>query len=263
MEDFQSHTDIKWQGNVGVVEYGSDRNMIAMFYTRAVHNKSKSQDAGRPVYEDQIFVRIHPPGERLNIVDRPINQNDKRRFPQQWQMFQENKEQVPDGTPIELLYPDHPSIAAMLRAHAVHTIELCAALSADAIENIGMGCQQHVNNAQKYLAAANKGVAATQLRAELEKRDQEINTLKHTIDLLKGQITTMQKAIQGQAALEMQANAAGVQLRPQFPGASTQMAPAFDAQTAMINATHGTSDVAKNKKVAAKSKLRKRTRINK
>ena len=112
-EDFASHTNINWQGNVGVAEYGGgDKGLVCMFYNRAVHNPLKSKEAGRPVYEDQVYVRIHPPGERLNIVDKPAAGEHQRRFPAQWAQFMQNKAQVPEGTPIDLLYPENPAIAA-------------------------------------------------------------------------------------------------------------------------------------------------------
>ncbi len=74
MSDFSSPTGINWRGDVGVVEYGNDRSMVAIFYNKPVHNPAKSVKDGHPFYEDQVFVRIHPPGERLNIVERLLKQ---------------------------------------------------------------------------------------------------------------------------------------------------------------------------------------------
>src|SRR5574337_1408474 len=106
MDEFASHTGIRWNGNVGTVEYGGgDSKMVVLFYNKARHNPAKSQEAGRPVYDEAVFVKIHPPGERLNIVDRPATVQDQRRFPVQWAQFKENREQIPEGTPIDLLYP--------------------------------------------------------------------------------------------------------------------------------------------------------------
>ena len=69
MDDFQGHTGIKWQGDVGVVQYGGgDSKQVVMFYLKPVRNPAKSAEMGRPYFDDKVFVRIHPPGERLNIV---------------------------------------------------------------------------------------------------------------------------------------------------------------------------------------------------
>ncbi|HET9285693.1 MAG TPA: hypothetical protein VFR24_27390 [Candidatus Angelobacter sp.] len=237
MDEFAPHTNIRWSGNVGTVEYGGDNRMVAIFYNEARHNPAKSTEAGSPVYDDVVMVRIHPPGERLNIVVRPATVQDKRRFPVQWAQFQENRIQIPEGTPIDLLYPDKVAIAATLRAHGVHTIEQCAELSADAIENIGMGAQKYVNDSAKYLEMANKGVGANQLRKELEERDQEISTLKRTVDMLKAQIDELRENNTAQIDLQqLQRLIAGQAARPTFPGLK-QLDAGFDAQTALINGT--------------------------
>jgi hypothetical protein len=255
-EGFANPTNIEWKGSVGTVEYGGgDKNMLAMFYTKPKVNQQKSTEAGRPFYEDVTFVRIHPPGERLNIVDRPATQNDARRWPVQWAQFSQNKQQIPDGTPIDLLYPEQPSIGAMLRSNSVHTIEQCGELSGMAIDQIGMGCQRYVNDANKYLQAANKGVKASQLRHELDERDSQIRTLTMTVDTLQNEVRQLRdNAMNSVGMQQVQQLIAGQQGRPQYPaGAPKQMAPAFDSQTAQINATHTTRDIARN---AAKKRER-------
>lgn len=245
-EDFQTHTGIAWNGNVGTVQYDSTK--VVMFYTKAKHNAAKSVQAGSPQYEDVIYVRIHPPGERLNIVDRPATHDDQGRYPVQWNQFIQNKEQIPDGVPIDLLYPDHPSVGAMLRANGVHTVEQCAEMSAAAIQNVGMGAQQYSNDATKYLQAANKGVKASQLRHELDARDNEIRTLTRNVETLKGEVDRLLRLNSQSVQLEqVQQLISGQQGRPQYPaGAPKQLARDFDAQTAQINATHITADLAKD-----------------
>ena len=244
MDDFSTPTNISWRGDVGVVEYGGgDKGMICMFYNRPMHDPIKSKEAGSPQYVDKVFARIHPPGERLNIVDREASASDKRRFPQQWAQFQQNKEQHPEGTPIELLYPESPAIAATLRANGISTIEVCAELSAPAIENVGMGCQMWVNYAVKYLEAANKGVGVGQMRSALEDRDREIRALKNMVDKLKGRVEELTSHAQGQPDLAtLQAMLAGAMNRPvHMPQAG------FDAQSAMINATSATGELQRQK----------------
>src|SRR5271166_1464648 len=132
---FQTPTNITWRGDVGTVEYGGgDKSLVVFFYNKAVPQPGKSKAAGRPMYENVTFVRMAPPGEKLNIVDRPARGEDARRFPLQWAQFEKNAEQIPDGTPIDLLYPENPAISATLRASGVHTVEQCAEMSAHAID---------------------------------------------------------------------------------------------------------------------------------
>jgi hypothetical protein len=234
MSDFTSPTNINMRGDWGgVVEYGSDRNMFCAFYYKPVPNPAKAAESGHPFFEDQVFVRIHPPGERLNIVERRATEQDKRRFPMQWQQFQQNATQQPDGAPVEMLYPDMPSIAAMLRANGVSTIEQVSDLSGPAIDTIGMGSQRYVNDAKKWLEMAAKGKNASQMRRELEIRDREISTLTKAVETLKAQIEEMRDAAVRQPNLaQLQTMIAGAMQRPQHMPAQS-----FDPQSAMINAT--------------------------
>lgn len=259
MNDFVSPTGINWNGGgtVGTVQYGKgDAGMIAIFYMKPMHQTHQSLEEGRPIYKDTVYVKIHPPGERLNIVDRPATAQDKQRFPMQWHQFQQNQQQIPDGTPVDMLYPDQPSIAAMLKASGVHTIEQLAELSANAIEEIGMGAQRYVNDAAKYLSIAEKGVKGTQLRKELEERDGKIRTLEQKVELLIAENKRLASTAQSGPSMEqLQQLLSGLQGRPQFPaGAPKQMNPAFDVATAQINANDPRKEMVKNR--------RKRQRID-
>lgn len=233
MDEFASHSNIRWTGHVGVVEYGGgDRTMVVLFYNKPVHNPLKSQEAGSPWYDDVTYVRIHPPGERLNIVDRKANDSDKRRWPTQWAQFQQQKEQIPEGTPVDLLYPEHPSIAAMLRASGVHTIQQLSDLSANAIESVGMGAQRYVNDAKSYLEKAEKGQVLSQMRAMEEAHTRKVNSLEKEIAMLKEEVarSSNNNAISQDQILNLVAQAMG---RPQhLPNKP------FDPQTAMINANN-------------------------
>ena len=130
MDELASHTSIRRMGEWGgVVNYGGgDASMVVMFYMKAVSNPAKSAEVGRPYFDDKIFVRIHPPGERLNIVDREATNLEKQRYPLQWQQFQANAPQVSDGTPVDLLFPASPATAGALKASGVHTVEQLAKL---------------------------------------------------------------------------------------------------------------------------------------
>lgn len=265
MDDFTAHSGIERRGDWGgTVRYGGgDQSMVVMFYMRGVQNPAKSQELGRPYLEDKIYVRIHPPGERLNIVDREATDVEKRRYPMQWQQFRDNAPQVSDGTPIDMLFPASPATAGALKASGVHTVEQCAKLSAHAIENIGMGCQQWVNEAQRYLEVANKGVKASQLKAIVEEKDREINSLKNKVNNLEAEISSIQSkqanAVTVEEVQRMLAQAGGPGARGVYPP-GRQLAPSFDAQTEQINATHSTKDLSRKAQKSAPTK-RSRARI--
>ncbi len=234
----QSPTGINWQGNVGMVEYGGGaKGQLAIFYNKPVLNPIESRARGSSWYDNKVYVRIAPAGERLNIIDREAKGEDARCWPIQWAQFQQNQEQIPEGTPIGLLYPDKPAIAATLKAAGVHTIEVCAELSGNAIENIGMGAQSWANAAQKYLQMANKGVGAAQFRKELEDRDGQIRVLNQQLEMLKAEIQQLRATnTTGVDMAQIQAMIQAASGRPQMPLATDTRSMAFDASTAQINA---------------------------
>lgn len=244
MNDFTAKvTGINWDSaqGVGMVEYdGGARGQFAVFYNRAVHDPIASGHAGRPIHKDRIYIRVSPPGERLNVVDRPATEDDKRRWPLQWHQFTQNHEQIPEGTPIGQLYPEKPSIEQTLKGSGVHTIEQCAELSGNAIENIGMGAQSWVNAAKAYLEKANKGVTITQHRREMEDKNQKIKLLERQVAELSGQLQLMQQ--QSSTAVSMQQvqeMLAGMMGRPSFPPpGTTKISNQFDPQTQQINAVN-------------------------
>ena len=259
MDDFQAHTKINWHGDVGTVQYGGgDAGQVVMFYLRPVHNPAKSSEAGTPQYEDKIFVRIHPPGERLNIVEREVRDSDKKRWPQQWAQFKDNQPQAQTGTPIDMLFPAEPSVSAALKAGGVFTIEQCANMSASAIDSF-MGGQKWANEAKRWLDVANKGVKASQLKAALDEKDREIHTLKNTVDMLKNQLDELASRTTQSVTLEdvqrMIANQGAPGNRAVYPPGGVGKNKAFDAQVHQINGTHKTADLS-NQKIKSRTRVR-------
>jgi hypothetical protein len=182
----------------GMVRFGSDNQTNVHFYKRPVADPELSRQYGRPMTKGVDYVRIQHPGER-DTIDTPVaNKPDApHRWPRQWAQFQRSQEQIPDGTPIEMLFPQHPEIGANLHAYGIHTIEQMANLSEHAAQSIGMGATQWRNKAKDFLEKANTGVGIHKLEAELEKRDNVIEVMKNQLDEQKRQIDRLIAAQQG------------------------------------------------------------------
>lgn len=223
MADFTEFAPLKYDQNaVAQQGYGmaysgpTDDRLIVGFYKKSIHNPAKSREVGTPQHEDVNFVKIQHPGETLNIVDRPARADDAQRWPRQWHQFIQNVEQKPDGIPISLLFPDKPSIVATLRGYNIHTVEQLANLSAEGISRVGLGCQEWVNAAARYVERAEKGVSHHKFEAELAKKDE--------------QLRAMQRQIADLTALVQQA---------QKPAPNVQT---YDFQSAQIAATHQSNE---------------------
>lgn len=227
MNDFAKPTGIDWAGShYGTVRFGEDSQKVVVFYVRSVENAAKSRDAGTRIFENAVYVKIHEPGERLMIVDRPVKDEDKDRFPTQWARFIHNKTQIPEGTMVDLLFPNNPAVADNLKAQGIYTIQQLAKLSAHAIDTVGMGCQEWVNMANAYLQNAMDG-------SSFIKMQEEVKSLKQNIKIKDDQIAKLISQVDDLTA------------RSRHPDLNTFQPPfveGYDAQTDRINSSHITSD---------------------
>lgn len=228
----------------GVAQYGDDTKLNVFFYMKAVLDREASSEANTPIYKNMIYVTIHPPGERLNIVDRPAIDNDKLRWPTQWNAFTLNKIQMPEGTPVDILFPNHPAVAATLKSLGVYTIQQLAELSGNGVDSLGMGGQEYVNKAQRYLKEAGGSKAFNQLTEQVKERDIKIASLERQFQMQAETIKQLQEQLAKLGPIDRsQQNLSHVQN--------------YDAQKARIDANHVTQDLAKQKKENVKSKTQK------
>ncbi len=163
-----------------------DARKNVRFYNKKVPDPDLSAQFGRPMFKEEPYVFIQEPGER-DYIDDPLRSKPwaPGRFPRQWAQFQKQQEQVPEGTPIDFLFPQHPYIGENLRAMSIHTIEQMAGMHDTGLQNIGIGAFQWRDKAKNYLAMANKGVGAHKLQAELDARDNTISTMQSQMDEMR------------------------------------------------------------------------------
>lgn len=243
MSDFTPATGINWAPGAehGQVQFGRDDDLVVMFYTKSVLNRVKSIEANVRIHDNQVHVRIHAPGERLNIIDRPVENSDKQRFVKQWSAFLQNKTQVPEGTPIELLFPNNPALGDNLRGQGVHTIQQCAKLSASGMDSIGMGAQEYKTLAETYLENAKSGASFQEMRRQIDERDQQLKLQGRQLAQLKEQVDILIK-------------------REKNPGAHVNQPawqPGYDAAADRINNTHPSTELAAANKKAKKKEAMK------
>jgi len=161
------------------VEHGNDSNLYVEFRMEAVHQPFASEKEGRPVYKDTPFISIIFPGDKTKKVDRPVSEEDKFRFPRQWQAFENQGTQVNVGTPITEWPPLTKSEAMELKALNIHTVESLANLPDNALN--WLGGQALRKRARDFLAASKDTAYITTLNGELAKRDADIAALRQQI----------------------------------------------------------------------------------
>ena len=129
---------------------------------------------------DEPYVRIQNPGDKLNVIERPVEEDDKRRFPRQWLYFQmKTTEGQILGTPLTDWHKDCPDELQRhqleeLQVLKFQSVEQLATASDTQLQRIGMGSTGLREKARLYLTNKNKSEATK----ELEKTRSELEELK-------------------------------------------------------------------------------------
>jgi hypothetical protein len=176
----------------GTVSMGSDARLYVEFYAHSEHQPFKSQEAGRPIYEKRDYIKIIQPGERDQMI-REVTDLDRMRFPRQWQAYANQQEQVPDGTPIAVMFPQDPQICDQMRGLKVHTVEQLAGLGEEGIKRLGMGGRAYVERAKAFLNAASNMKGAHEMQRQIEAQTDEIATLKAALERLQAELAANPK----------------------------------------------------------------------
>ncbi len=157
-----------------------DSRLHVEFYTKPIQNNFRTAQEGRPIFDDIIMVKIYVPGDPNTIIDTPVCDQHKSRFPRHWAHFQNINEQGPEaGTQLSAWPILTKAQVEELRAIKFFTVESIATASDAQLQRIGMiaGMAPHAfrDRANRYLkAAADDGELNRQaeenkkLRAEMD-----------------------------------------------------------------------------------------------
>jgi hypothetical protein len=177
--------------------FAMDNKLYVQFYVRPVMNNFKSSEAGRPIYEEEEYIRIVIPGDSKTTVDCPVDETFRQRFPQQYDKFKRGLAQAVEGTPLEMWPQMTVGLCAELKAMNISTVEQLASLDDGKAQKI-MGSHDLRRRAQAFLDAAQGEAANNKMVAELEKRDDEITLLKQQmaqlLEATKAKPNTISKA---------------------------------------------------------------------
>lgn len=132
-------------------------------------------------YKDRPFVKIIVPGDQCNIIDQPVRDDHKERFPRQWLYYQmQNNEGVAMvGIPLAKWHEDKPEEfndhkMAELQVLKFQTVEQVATASDAQMQRVGMGGVGMREQARAYLLGKNQ----TQSQSELAVARKELDELK-------------------------------------------------------------------------------------
>ncbi len=168
----------------GQVMFGDDSRLNVRFFRDSILHGVESSQAGRPVKVGIDMCGIRQPGERDEWIGQ-ATEIHKMRFPNHWQAYLEKREHVPDGTPLDIIFPNEPETVENLRTLKVYTVEQLAGLQANAIARIGMGSQLLVNKAQKFMEQATSYQSATRMDKDMKDLRDENERLKKRLEAME------------------------------------------------------------------------------
>lgn len=170
--------------------------LIVHFYRRPVEDEAKSAAEGRPVYVEQEYIKILTPGDKDNVIDRPVwfGANpacDNRRYPAEYEAWKRDGSNIVVGTPLSAWPSISRSQIEEMKHFNVRTVEQLAEL-ADAHAQKFLGIQKLKQGARDFLEQAKGGAVTTRLRAEndslkkqLDEQAEQLKELVATVDVLR------------------------------------------------------------------------------
>jgi hypothetical protein len=157
-----------------------DDKLLVVFRDHYSPDHDASDREGRPMFKDAVYIKIITPGDRDNIIDREMRPEDKFRFPRQYAAFQAGQAEIGDGTRLEEWPQISRSQVEELRYMHIRTVEQLANLKDD-IMSKATGLRGLSERAKLFLEAAAGAAPALALKAELEKRDEQIAALQNSV----------------------------------------------------------------------------------
>lgn len=164
--------------------FAADNKLYIEFYRKPIMQPGKSREAGRAVYEEVDYVRIHVPGDKSSVIERPLSQQDIFRFQERYNKWKAGQEEAVTGTPLSALPGMNASKVEEYKFFKIITVEQLA----DANDNLGgkfMSFQSDKQRAKAFMEVAANNAPIEKMNAELQKRDAEIENLRTMVEALQ------------------------------------------------------------------------------
>jgi len=159
----------------------ADSQLFVEFYTF----EHPSTDVKKP-YQGVPFVRIVVPGDKTNVVEQPVRDSHKQRFPRQWLHFQmQNSDAQMIGTPLKDWHLARPGEFNQMQLEELsilkfQTVEQVATASDMQLQKVGMGAAGLRDKARSFLLNKNQ----SESQVEIESTKKELAELKEQLAAL-------------------------------------------------------------------------------
>ena len=160
-----------------------DDKLVVVFHRHFMKNDDKSAAEGRPVYDDTDFIKILTPGDRDNIIHRPVRPEDRLRFPRQWAAYKSGDGDRIDGTPLEHWPGVTRGQVEEFKFFHIQTVEQLAELKDDVCQRMP-GAVALKQRAQAYVAAAKNEAPLVEKQKQIDEQAAQIKALQEQVTQL-------------------------------------------------------------------------------
>lgn len=156
----------------------------ARFYIHPtlIEGKPKTSSA---VYDDTVFIEIFIKGSQNTSYSRPKEDDDERKYSEEWQAYVNNEDYKAKGTNLNALPTIGPSAQMNLNSKGINTVEDLAGLS-DSVVIGERGMLELRKRAQAYLEALNPEIA--------KEREIKENAQQATIEELQRKVQELSES---------------------------------------------------------------------
>lgn len=167
--------------------FDQDSKLFVHFYMHPHQDKEASAKEGRPIFVSREYISIIIPGDKLNIVKRPVSDLERRRFAQKYAAFKAGNEQIMNGTPLESVPWLTREQVEELKYFNVRTLEHLADMP-DVHAQRFMGINKLRQRARDHVALAKENAPALRLAEETRKKDEQIALLQKQLNELAAKV---------------------------------------------------------------------------
>lgn len=164
--------------------YAADNKLYVEFSRKPRLHPAKSREAGRAIYEEADYVRIHVPGDKSSVVERPVTEMDVQRFADRYKKWQAGQAEAVIGTPLTALPGMSPAKVEEYKYFKIVTVEQLAEAN-DGLGQKFMSFQADKARAKAFMEVAANNAPIERMNEELGKRDAEIENLKTMVEALQ------------------------------------------------------------------------------
>lgn len=171
-------TELDYDHNWHERQYGGDEKLFVSFREETFPDEEASAEAGYKKFRLGDMITIVVPGDKLNIVEREVRQDDMERFAAKFQAYKAGRtEEALEGYPIKSWALVDRAVAEELRYLGFRTVEQIAGASSGIIGKYP-GFSQIQARAKNWLDAQTSSAPMEKLQNQLEEQNKQMAAMQ-------------------------------------------------------------------------------------